>query len=125
MLEFDFAASQARFADAWVTFSTVPFFGNIRVGRYCQPFGMSELTSIRELTFLERSTAFALSPFRQTGVMWFDTARDDWVTYALSGYRYNSDPFGNVYTSAGGYGMASRRWGTPQIQVTQRSIPIP
>ena len=91
-----------------LTFGEVPFFGNIRVGRYRQPFGMSELTSIRELTFLERPTAFALAPFRQTGVMWFDTARDDRVTYALSGYRYNSDPFGNVYTSAGGYGMASR-----------------
>ncbi|HVK16271.1 MAG TPA: porin [Fimbriiglobus sp.] len=113
MLEFDFAASQARFVDDWVTFSKVPFFGNIRVGRYRQPFGMAELTSIRELTFLERSSSFALAPFRQTGVMWFDTAQDDRVTYALSGFRYNSDPFGNVYTNIDGYGLAGRATALP------------
>ena len=118
MLEFDFAASQARFVDTWVTFGQVPFFGNVRVGGYRQPFGMSELTSVRELTFLERSTSFALAPFRQTGVMWFDTARDDRVTYALSGYRYNSDPFGNVYTTPAGTGWPP---GSPPCRSTRRT----
>jgi phosphate-selective porin OprO/OprP len=121
MLEFDFAASQTRFVDDWVTFGKVPFFGNVRVGRYRQPFGMTELTSLRELTFLERPSAFALAPFRQTGIMWYDTARNDRVTYALSGYRYNTDPFGNVYTSAGGYGIASRVTALP-IDVENGSL---
>lgn len=107
-LEFDFAASQPRFIDNWVTFGQVPGVGNIRIGRFRQPFGMTELTSIRDLPFLERPTPFALSPFRQTGIMAFDAVANDRVTYAVSGYRYNTDPFGNVSGDAGGYGLATR-----------------
>ena len=113
ILEFDFAASQPRFVDDWVTFRQVPVVGNVRIGRYRQPFGMDELSSVRDLAFLERATVFALSPFRQTGVMIFDTLLEERATYALSGYRYNTDPFGNVYTSTDGYGVAGRLTGLP------------
>lgn len=107
IMEFDFAQAQARFVDVWMQFHDTPL-GNIRVGRYRQPFGMAELTSIRELPFLERPVTFALAPFRQTGVMLYDTALDERMTWAVSGYRYLSDNFGNVYADTGGYGMASR-----------------
>jgi len=107
MMEFDFAQFQARFVDVWMQFKDTPL-GNVRVGRYRQPFGMTELTSIRELPFLERPLLFALSPFRQTGVMLFDTALDERMTWAVSGYRYLSDNFGNDYADTGGYGLASR-----------------
>jgi phosphate-selective porin OprO/OprP len=70
--------------------------------------GMTELTSIRELPFLERPLPFALSPFRQTGIMLFDTAFEERMTWAISGYRYLSDAFGNTYADAGGYGVATR-----------------
>ena len=40
--------------------------------------------------------------------MLFDTALDERMTWAVSGYRYLSDNFGNVYAATGGYGMASR-----------------
>lgn len=107
IMEFDFAQAQARFVDVWMQFKETPG-GNIRIGRYRQPFGMTELTSVRELPFLERPTAFALSPFRQTGIMLFDTALDERMTWAASGYRYLSDNFGNVYADTGGYGIATR-----------------
>lgn len=107
MMEFDFAQFQARFVDVWMQFEDTPL-GNVRIGRYRQPFGVAELTSIRELPFLERPTLFALSPFRQTGIMLFDTAMDERMTWAASGYRYLSDNFGNVYSDTGGYGFASR-----------------
>ena len=107
LMEFDFAQAQARFVDVWMQFSETPA-GNIRIGRFRQPFGMDELTSVRELPFLERSTGFALAPFRQTGIMLFDTAADERITWALSGYRYLSDNFGNDYADTGGYGLATR-----------------
>lgn len=107
IIEFDFAQSQPRFVDVWMQFADTPI-GQVRIGRYRQPFGMAELTSIRELPFLERPTAFALSPFRQTGMMAFDSALDERLTWAISGYRYLSDNFGNVYADTGGYGMATR-----------------
>lgn len=107
ILEFDLAQSQARFVDVWVQANNTRF-GNVRIGRYRQPFGMSELTSVRELPFLERPVTFTQSPFRQTGVMLFDTMADERGTWALSGYRFLSDNFGNVFADNGGYGMATR-----------------
>jgi phosphate-selective porin OprO/OprP len=107
IVEFDFAQDQPRIVDVWMQFAETPI-GKIRIGRYRQPFGMSEPTSIRELPFLERPLTFALAPFRQTGIMLFDTAFDERMTWAVSGYRFLSDAFGNVYADTGGYGMATR-----------------
>lgn len=105
--EVDFAQAQARFVDLWAQVDDTPF-GNLRIGRYRQPFGMTEMTSVRELSFLERPTVFALAPFRQTGIMLFDTAIDENLTWAVSGFRGISDNFGNVYGDNGGYGTAER-----------------
>ena len=107
IMEFDFAQGQGRFVDVWMQFADTPL-GNLRIGRFRQPFGMAEQTSVRELPFLERPTAFALAPFRQTGIMLFDTAWDEHATWAISGYRHLSDNFGNVYADTGGYGLAAR-----------------
>ncbi len=111
ILEFDIAQAQARFVDVWMQFNKTKF-GNIRIGRFRQPYGMSELTSVRELPFLERPLTFALSPFRQTGVMLFDHSKDENRTWAIAGYRYLSDNFGNVY-SDGGYGLSTRLTALP------------
>ena len=107
IVEFDFAQSQARFVDVWMEFAETRF-GNVRLGRYRQPFGMSEMTSIRELPFLERPMTFTQSPFRQTGIMCFDASLDGRRTRAISGYRFLSDNFGNAIGDSGGYGLASR-----------------
>ena len=107
ILEFDFAQSQARFVDVWFQKSDTRL-GNIRIGRFRQPFGMSEVTSVRELPFLERPLTFALSPFRQTGISLFDQTRDERGTWAVAGYRYLSDNFGNVFGDNGGYGLTTR-----------------
>lgn len=107
ILEFDIAQSQARFVDVWLQANNTRW-GNVRIGRFRQPFGMSELTSVRELPFLERPVTFTQSPFRQTGVMLFGTRPNDWGTWALSGYRFLSDNFGNVFSDSGGYGLATR-----------------
>ncbi len=108
IMEFDFAASQARFVDVWMNFASVPVLGNIRVGRWRQPFGMSALTSVRELPFLERATPFAFVPFRQSGIGAYNTAFDDNLTWAISAYRYPSTGFGNTIGDNGGWGMAGR-----------------
>jgi phosphate-selective porin OprO/OprP len=106
-MEFDMAQAQARFVDVWGQVKETPL-GTMRIGRFRQPFGMSEMTSVRELPLMERPTTFALSPFRQTGIMFFDIAPNERATYALSGFRTISDNFGNVYGDDGGYGTAER-----------------
>ena len=107
IVEFDIAQSQARFVDVWVQANKTRW-GNVRIGRYRQPFGMAELTSIRELPFLERPVIFTQSPFRQTGIMLFDVRPNEVGTWAISGYRFLSDNFGNVFADSGGYGFATR-----------------
>ena len=107
IVEFDIAQSQARFVDVWMQMERTRI-GNVRIGRFRQPFGMSELTSVRELPFLERPVTFTQSPFRQTGIMLFDNLEEDRGTWAISGYRFLSDNFGNVFSDSGGYGFAGR-----------------
>ncbi len=102
ILEFDFAQSQARFVDVWMQIDGTRL-GNVRIGRFRQPFGMAELTSVRELPFLERPLTFTQSPFRQTGVMLFDARPDESGTWAVAGYRFLSDNFGNVFADTGAY----------------------
>lgn len=110
IIEMDFAQAQPWFVDVWMDFANVGNVMNVRIGRFRQPFGMSELTSVRELPFLERPTLFALSPFRQTGIMAYgnDDKDNSNVTWAASLYRYLSDNFGNVYGDNGGWGVAMR-----------------
>jgi phosphate-selective porin OprO/OprP len=107
-MEFDFALSQPLFTDLWMDFANVGNFMNVRIGRFRQPFGMTELTSIRELWFIERPLLFALSPFRQTGIMGYGTNEDQTITWAGSVYQYASDNFGNVLGDNGGWGGAMR-----------------
>ncbi|PQO33106.1 porin [Blastopirellula marina] len=108
IMEFDFASSQATFVDVWAQYSNAPIFQNIRIGRWRQPYGMSELTSIRELPFLERSSGFAVAPFRQTGLGFFGSNEPDRVTWAASVFRYPSDGFGDNAGDNGGYAGAGR-----------------
>ncbi len=107
LLEMDFAQAQARFVDVWGQVNDTPM-GTVRIGRFRQPFGMTELTSAREIPLMERATIIALSPFRQTGMMLSDTALDEQVTWAVSGFRTLSDNFGNVYGDSTGLGTAER-----------------
>ncbi|MCA9270850.1 MAG: porin [Planctomycetales bacterium] len=108
MVEFDFATSQPLFTDVWMNFSQLPILGNVRVGRFRQPFGMTELTSIRELPFLERPTLFCMSPFRQTGIGFYNHSCNERMTWAASAFRYPSDNFGNNAGDNGGWGGAAR-----------------
>ena len=45
--------------------------------------------------------------------MLFDTRPDELGTWAISGYRFLSDNFGNVFADSGGYGMVARLTAIP------------
>lgn len=108
MLEMDFAfIGRPSFMDVWLDVAKVPVLGNVRVGQFRQPFGLDELTSVKELTFLERPLTQPMGPFRQTGIGFHDNSDDENITWAASAFASNADPWGD---SAGdrGYGLASR-----------------
>ncbi|MCA9068895.1 MAG: porin [Planctomycetaceae bacterium] len=124
LIEMDFAQLQPWFVDVWMDFANVGNVMNVRIGRFRQPFGMTELNSIRELPFLERPLLFGLAPFRQTGIMAYgnDDKDNSNLTWAASGYRYLSDNFGNVYADNGGWGLAMRGTLLPIYQNDGRQL---
>ncbi len=91
------------FKDAYVVLQDVPLFSNVRFGKGKQPFSMENLTSSKFNTFMERSLLTALTPGRSFGVMAYDSAFEQRVTWA-GGIFYRSADWGDLEfdTSAGG-----------------------
>lgn len=107
MIEFDFAfPGRPNFTDLYIDVADTAL-GNVRVGEWRQPFSIDALMSVRDLPFLERALPFAMVPFRQTGAGFYNSAHDDRVTWALSGYRFPTDTYGDVAGDRG-YGMSGR-----------------
>ena len=108
MIEMDFAfPGRPSFMDVFVDIHDVPVFGNLKFGQWRQPFGLDNLTSVRELTFLERPLMFGMSPFRQTGIGFHDNNADETVTWAGSAFGYPTDAWGNSFGNTG-FGTAER-----------------
>ncbi|MCA9078195.1 MAG: porin [Planctomycetaceae bacterium] len=111
-VEFDFGfPGRPSFMDVWLEVRELQTWQNVRVGYYRQPIGLDGLTSVRELTLIERALPFAFLPFRQIGVMTSGTALDEDITWAVSGFRFPTDFFGSQIGDDGGYGFASRLTG--------------
>jgi phosphate-selective porin OprO/OprP len=109
MAEFDFAfPARPGFMDVWLEVRDTSLLNDVKVGLYRQPIGLDGLTSVKELTFLERGLPFAFLPFRQIGAMTSGADEERGVTWALSGFRFPTDPFGGQIGDSGGYGMATR-----------------
>lgn len=109
IVEFDFGfPGRPSFMDVWLEVQHVFGDANIRVGQYRQPIGMMGLTGATNLPFLERALPFALLPFRQIGVMFHGTAADKNATWAVSGFRFPTGPFGGNVGDNGGFGIAAR-----------------
>jgi phosphate-selective porin OprO/OprP len=111
-LEMDFAfPGRPSFMDVWLDVHNAFRGHTLRAGQYRQPIGMDAMTSVRELTFLERALPFAFLPFRQIGLMAYGHSVEEDVTWAVSGFRFPTDPFGGNVGDAGGYGVAARMTG--------------
>ncbi|WP_417746891.1 OprO/OprP family phosphate-selective porin [Rosistilla oblonga] len=112
MLEMDFGfPGRPSFMDVWLDIDDVVGSNNLRIGQFRQPFGMDGLTSVREMTFLERGLPFAFLPFRQIGATLYGCDSDEVMTWAVSGFRYPTDFNGGNIGDNGGYGMAARLTG--------------
>ena len=96
----DFAVSgRPSFRDAYVEYVDFP--------ESRQPFGMESQTPASQLMFLERSVAFALSPFRQVGLGMRNRNEDETLTWHASVFGYPSGQFGTAVSDSG-FGVAAR-----------------
>lgn len=112
MVEFDFGfPGRPSFMDVWLEVRDTTLLNNVKIGQYRQPIGLGGLTSVKELTFIERGLPFAFLPFRQIGAMSYGANEEDGYTWALSGFRFPTDVFGGQIGDNGGYGLATRLTG--------------
>ncbi|QDT04557.1 Porin P precursor [Rubripirellula lacrimiformis] len=112
MLEMDFAfPGRPSFMDVWLDIDVLDGDSHLRIGQYRQPVGMDGLTSVKDMTFLERGLPFAFLPFRQIGAMWYGVNRTQDITWAISGFRFPTDVYANNVGDNGGYAMAARLTG--------------
>ena len=85
------------FTDVWVEQTQIPYFGNVRVGQWKQPFSLEVVSSYRYTTFMERSSLFqAFTAFRHLGVGFYNNADDLSTTWAGSVFASGNDQYGGT-----------------------------
>ena len=108
---FDFAGGNASFKNLYVGLKDLPF-GNLRVGQFKEPFSLEQLTSDNNTTFLERSLVSADDPAYNAGLMIFDDAAAERVTWAIGAFRAGSDA-GEISKGNGEWAATARVTGLP------------
>jgi phosphate-selective porin OprO/OprP len=95
--------------DAYLDTMNLPLIGNLRVGRFREPFGLERLDSTNDLPFLERSLPTnALAPFRNMGIMGFDCNEAQTRTWSYGVFTENSNAYGEALPSRGGIAFTGR-----------------
>jgi phosphate-selective porin OprO/OprP len=94
--------------------------GNIRAGQYKEPYGLEQLTSSNNITFIERSLMNPFVPAFNAGVMVFDQAASERVTWAAGVFRTGTDD-GEVSKGDGEYAVTARVTGLPMYSQDGKS----
>jgi phosphate-selective porin OprO/OprP len=111
-LQVDLAGGDADLKDAYIALTDLPI-GRLKMGHFKEPFGLEELTSSKNITFLERVLSSA-DPARNTGFMLYDSPNDGRITWAAGVFRTTND-FGAVQDD-GGYSATGRITALPLYQ---------
>lgn len=85
-VEHDFAGGH-QFRTIYMGVKNVPVLGNLRIGHLLEPYGLEEFSSNNHITFMERGGPTIFSPVRNSGIMAFDTALDQRMTWAAGVFK--------------------------------------
>jgi phosphate-selective porin OprO/OprP len=86
--EYDFAPLEPDFKDVYVGFTEIPVIGTLRVGHFKEPFSLSELTSSKYITFMERPVGIeAFAPSRNNGAAVTNDAFDHKIAWTAGVFR--------------------------------------
>lgn len=92
-------ATIGAITELWVSVTHLPVVGTIRAGNVKDPFGFEHNTSSRFLNFMERSFSQDLweGAFNNgfiPGIMMFNTAFDERMTWSVGEFKANNNVFG-------------------------------
>ncbi len=111
--QYDFAGGDPEFKDVYMGLKKVPGVGHIKVGHFKEPYSIEEQTSSKYITFMERSLPVnAFSPGRNTGLMFYNSALDNRMSWAV-GTFYDADDFGNNFNDFTDINLSARVTGAP------------
>ncbi len=113
-LQVDFAGSKTVVKDAYIRLTKLPVVGNIQVGNFKVPFGLTMLTSSKYITDMERPLASVFDNDRDLGFMIFN----QYFNKRLSVYAGNFYPSDNTGRYVGNkYNLVFRITGLPVYNV--------
>jgi phosphate-selective porin OprO/OprP len=92
-LNLDFVGEKIAYKDVWMELGELPFSGEVRVGRFKEPFRLEVLTSSKHIAFMERSLSSVFFPERNTGIM-YNTNMKNKISLQM-GVFSNGNNFGN------------------------------
>jgi phosphate-selective porin OprO and OprP len=112
--QMDFADGNAIIKDAYIQLTKIPYVGNLRVGNFKEPFGLSMLTSSKYITFMERPLANAFDNDRNPGFMAFNQHLEKRLSW-YAGYFFPTDNSGKYLGNK--YNVVFRLTGLPLYDV--------
>lgn len=108
-IEMEFAFSgRPSFLDNWIGVKDAPYVGQIRVGRFFEPFSLDRLTANRFLTFNERSLMDAFAPARRTGAAFLQNFDNRNATISGGVFRSLTDDYGDDYNDSPSWSATGR-----------------
>ena len=119
-LEYDFSDDETELKDAYVSFLKVPVLGKLTIGHVKEPIGLENMTSSKNVTFMERSLTGAFTPSRNTGVMFRRNMVNKRASLALGVFKDSNDQ--GAGTGDGGYSVTLRATAAPFLEQKGRKL---
>lgn len=111
--EYDFAPGSVSFADVYVGMTDLGrVLGTVRVGNFKESFGLEELTSDSNITFMERGLSNAFSSGRDFGIGFGSANASERITWSAT-LMANSNSQGMSFTHHANFNLDLRVTGLP------------
>jgi len=114
--QMDFAGGVAVIKDAYIRLTKIPVVGNLMVGNFKEPFGLTMLTSSKYITEIERPLANAFDNDRNLGFMMFNQHYSKRLSW-FAGYFYPTDNSGKYLGNK--YNFVFRLTGLPVYNIDE------
>jgi phosphate-selective porin OprO/OprP len=114
--QYDFAQQDddddTEFKDVYVALTDLPVVGTLKIGHFKEPFSLEELTSSKNVTFMERALPNVYAPGRNTGFQLQNAFLDERLTAAVGVFRETND-WGFYADDDAGWNVTGRITGLP------------
>jgi len=99
-LMWNFSKNRTDQIDTFVAFHEIPYIGNLRLGRFREPFTFEEQTALGNVTFQEAALPSVFSPGYQTGAEIYNSVLDDRMSWQLA-LTYDTNSAGDGGSNRG------------------------